>query len=816
MMKKRLKALLFVLILLLAPLCGAEADEKEPHLILNAVARYPKEIYPLDMMGKTESISYLLTVTNTGDAACALRYLRFLVGDDWDAEAFRDTVLEAGQSVTFLHDQRFSPEDVLPGTEREGILGEAEIEFTVIGGETGEYVSNIARLSHAISAEPAVGLPTLGAEMVQVQLKVNGASVHPAGYQAGEKINYQVQVTNLSSQPLPALQLEELRGGDAEARQITVINGLASGGQQTVTYTHTVNESDLSQGYLYSAVSAAWTDPASREIFASRSAPRVVMTLRGAAAPQPVGEGIQLTANAVSIPANGAYYVPGETVLISLRAVNASSSALNQVKLLDLSDTGAGPLAEIPSLLPGEEAAAELACTVTELDALLGGVRRAAAVQASDVYGNRELSLSDLLSLPVGQAETAAAVPNVHQSLTLVQREISSPAQGGAYRAGETVSYEIIVFHVAGEGAWDVSVRDILADGPVDHADRLEPGDFARFTFDHTVTEAEEQAGRVTAWAFATVERDGSFLGMSRAAAPSISPAGNGESVSADGFDLPLSGDGCSLTLLAKGSNAAEYSQHSCARHAEISKTVNDLTAAAETEEALLSAWEQAAALWTEELEALYDDYFAAASGAARMAVTQERIASLESLKTLRALMDQIYAETPAQAARCAAEEAMRRCLQLCADGHSAPNERPDSVFQAGLGKIVSTSAADTCGRMTLFTQDETVHYRDTLCAAHSMVEEAAEVLLKSAENSQSARDLWFSALRTSLNERYEKGGEETRAAVSLYLLRMDQYLSAHAETLALLYPDDPQTAREATAQSVMRAVLALCREALD
>ena len=816
MMKKRLGALLFVLVLLLTALSGGAAEEKEPRLILTAVARYPRESYPLDLMGRTESISYLLTVTNAGEAACALQSLCFQAGDHWSADSFPDTVLEAGQSVTFLHEQRFSREDILPDTEKEDILGEADILFMVIGGENSEYVSNEALVSQYISAA-AADFPSPGAELVQVRLKVNGASVHPAGYQAGERISYQVQVTNLSSQALSGLLLEELSGGDAAARQITTIDGLASGEQRTVAYTHTVNESDLSRGYLYSAVSAVWTDPATQEALASRSAPKVVMTLRGVSAPQPAGGGVQLTASLVSTPANGSYYVPSETVRISLRAVNASSSALNQVKLLDLADTGAGFLAEISSLLPGEETTAELACIVTEADALLGSLCRAAAVQAADVYGNRELTVSELLTVPVGQAENAA--PNIRQGLTLVQRETSAPAQGGAYRAGETVSYEIIAFHVAGEGAWDVSVRDILADGPdglVGRVEQLGSGDFARFTFDHTVTEAEEQAGRVTAWAYATAEQDGTYLGMSRAAAPSVSPAGNGEAVSQGSFDLPLSGDGCSLTLLAKGSDAAEYSQHYCARHAEISKTVNDLTAAAETDDALLAAWEQAAVLWTEELEALYTDCLATASGTARMAVIQERIASLESLKSLRALMDQVYAETSSQSARFVAEEAMRRCMELFCHGHSAPNDRPDSLFQNGLGKIVSTSAADACGRRTLFAQDETVHYRDTLCAAHCMVEEAAETLLENADNGQSARELWFSALRTSLNERYEKGGEETKATVGLYLLRMNQYLAAHAETLALLYPDDPQAAQEAAAQSVMRAVLALCREGLD
>ena len=89
--------------------------------------------------------------------------------------------------------------------------------------------------------------------------------------------------------------------------------------------------------------------------------------------------------------------------------------------------------------------------------------------------------------------------------------------------------------------------------------------------------------------------------------------------------------------------------------------------------------------------------------------------------------------ESLQDAARAVAEEAMRRCLELCGDGHSAPGARADSLFQSGLDKIVSAGAADACGRMTMLNQDETVQYRDTLCAVHSTVEEAAVALLEKA-----------------------------------------------------------------------------------
>ena len=665
----------------------------------------------------------------------------------------------------------------------------------------------------------------MDAELVRITLDVTGTSVHPAGYQPGEKVSYQALVLNLSSQALPALRLLELNGAEEGSREIEQFGELAPGEQRTIAFTHTVEEEDLARGYLYSAVSAAWTDPTTQKALISNSAPRVVMTLSSLSSPQPSGGGIQLTASLTGAPANGTYYIPGETAHISLRAENASSSALNHITLLDLSADGAGAVAEISSLLPGEEAEADLDYTVTELDALLGRLCCITAARAADVYGNQEMSVSDPLTAPVGRAEgtgsdseaDSIASLSTARGLTLIQRETSAPAQGGAYQAGETVSYEIIVFHGESEEVYDVWVCNSLADGPdgrVDRAEQLRPGDFARFSFEHTVTEAEEKAGCVVSWAFAEAEQDGRFLGLCRASAPVLSPAGSGEALSQGGFTLPLDGDGCSLTLLAKGSNAAEYSQHYCARHAELYKTVKDLTEAAETEEALLDAWEQAAALWTEDLNALYGEYLAAASGTARMAVMQESAACEASLTNLRDLMDQVYADTPSQAARATAEEIMRRCLELCGDGHSAPEKRTDSIFQSNLGKIVS-AGADVCGRMTMLNQDETVQYRDTLCAGHSAVEEAANALLESAEDGQNAQELWFAALRATLNKQYEKDGRENPSA-AVFALRLDRYLAARAETLALLYPDDPQAAQEAAAQSVMRAVLALCREGLD
>lgn len=829
MKKKQLGALLAAAVLLLTALGGAAAENMEPRLTLNAVARYPKESYPLDLTGRTEDIPYLLTVVNTGDAPCPLRLLICRTGaGPREERLFQETVLEAGGSLTFLHFQRFSRGDLLPGTESESTLGLVEIAFTVEGGENGEYASNEARLSHSISAAPAAGLPAAGGEFIQLELETTGAPVHPAGYQAGEKIGYQARVTNLSSLTLPAVELRELNGAEETDRELERILRLAPGEQRTLSFTHTVEEEDLARGYLYSVVSAEWTHPLTQETLVSRSAPAVAMTLSGLGSPRPMGDGIQLTASLESVPGNGSYYVPGETAHIALRAVNASSSALNQIALMNLpQDAAASPLAGFPSLLPGEEAKADLYYSVTDLDAQLGSIRCFAAAKAADVYGNQAIYVSEPLTAPAGraQAESPASEANgiaaltTARGLTLIQQEISKPAQGGAYQAGETISYEIIVFHGENEGVWDVWACSTLADSPdgrIGRAEQMQPADFSRFSFEHTVTEAEEKAGCVVSWAYAEAEQNGRILGLCRADAPVVSPAGSGNANSQGGFALPLNGDGCSLTLLAKGANAAEYSQHLCARHAEIYKAVSALTAAAEKDETLLAAWEQAAALWTEELNALYGEYLAAASGTARMAVIQEKAACFASLESERALMSRICAQAPVQAARAVAEETMRRCLELCGEGHSASGERAGGLFRDSLGKIVSAGAPDGCTRMTMLNQDETVQYRVTLCPRHSIVEEAARALLETAAPDRNAYDLWFAALGMMLKEQYEKGGEDIRSAAEVYALRMDRYLAARSETLALLYPDDPGTAREAAAQSAMRWVLDLCGEGLD
>ena len=817
---KRLAALILAMIMIMACAPGGLAEEKEPRLGLTALVRYPKESYALNPFGITNEIPFLVTVTNSGEAPCPLQTLRVKAGNRWYACPIQGPALDKGQSFTCLFGQHLYPDDLLPDTAGSGTLGTAEIIFIVTGGENGEYVSNEEKLCLRVSDEITDGLSPDGAEQVLLSVDVTGASVHPAGYQAGEKVSFQARVQNRSSQTLPALTLWEINGsGENEKREIGRITDLAPGEEQTPAYVHTITEADLERGYLYSAVSAAWDDPDGGKGLAACSVPAVVMTLNGLSAARSAGNGIRLILTLAEEPANGRYFTPGETARLSLRAANVSSAALYHVAL-----EGPDAAVEIPSLLPGEETEAHLDYTVTELDALAGVWRFRSTAQTTDVYGNQEIFVSNSLDLPTGPAADAQPAPeigllsalNAAQPLTVLQREISSPAQGGAYRAGETIEYEIIVFRGAGEGALDVWAcssldGDIL--GRVDRAEQLEPGDFVRFSHRHTVTEEEEKAGCVVCWAFAEVEWDGRFLDVYKAEAPVISPAGNGGALSQGGFALPLPEDGCHLTLLAKGTNAAEYSQDFCARHASLYKTMQEQTAAAETEEAQRDAWDQAAALWTKDLETLYGEYLAAASGAARMAVMQERSACMESLESLRALLDQAYAGTPAQAARVAAEEAMRRCLDLCGDGHTAPEARTSSIFRDALGRIVSTGAADACGRMTLLSQDGAVQYRDTLCDAHSRAEAAAAALLRQEGQCEQARSVWLAALQTGLNARCDAAGPEIRSAAAVFILRMDRYLAARAETLALLYPDDPQSAAEAAAQAAMRCVLALCRE---
>ena len=781
-------------------------------LVLNAAAQYPKESYSLDMLGRTEYIPYILTITNLQDQSCGLSAFSVTVGETTQVYPVERTSLAPGTSISFPYYHQFTKADILEETANDASLGYVMIAFSAVGFAGEEEVSaSQARLMHRISARtPENVLPPQQDIASQVLLSSVPSQTQEEAWKVGEAIPYHIEITNRSNTAISALTLREWpHAGQTEARFIDTLKDMQPGESRALDYAYTVTAEDAAQGYVYMLLSASWVDASSGTVAVCCASPWTAPALR-AEDSQAAASGLSLALRAVNPPQNGAYYTPGETVQFTVTAGNKSERALHQVTIQNPANQTI--LASIDTLAPGEEKTYTAFYGITQLDAALGRAALLAWAKAQDEGGSETAAASSPLLLSVGGGEKAA--------VTVLQKVKNLPKNGVAFQFGEKIAYEITVIG-AGQDITALTVYsslDASVSSSVGEAEALGAGEIFRCGYEHTVTAEEAEAGYIISGAYAAYETE-SGSGFEAVKEPAVSRTGAAVASSAQGgrLSLPIadSGDYCALTLTAKGANAAEYTQHYCARHAAISQMVNELISQAGEGEEKAEAWQSALLLWKDEMDGLYQQYMDAAHGSARLAVAAERLAFLNYLNAFGAQLEQLPAAYPAWRAQRMAEAVMAHCAELCYGLHRAGTPRPDSLTSGAYSRMLSTGDLDACMRMTLVSPNEDVHYRHNLCAVHSAVDEGYTLLIEQngEESLRQAAFLWLSALQRDLNSLYRQKEGEAQASIARFASAYAQYLAARSDTLSLLYPAAPNTAQEALALEMMAQAEEICQD---
>ena len=130
---------------------------------------------------------------------------------------------------------------------------------------------------------------------------------------------------------------------------------------------------------------------------------------------------------------------------------------------------------------------------VEEADVLQGAVDNLAVARAKDPS---DADAPDIVHQ--AQTHTSTVMKNGH--LTVTKETVSKPANGTAYKAGEVISYRILVKNDGNLTIRAITVTDILskAEGQViGRIDSLEPGESKAFSFAYEVTQADAQRGAV-------------------------------------------------------------------------------------------------------------------------------------------------------------------------------------------------------------------------------------------------------------------------------------------------------------------------------
>ena len=294
-------------------------------------------------------------------------------------------------------------------------------------------------------------------------------------------------------------------------------------------------------------------------------------------------------------PANGKYYVPGETVHFKVTVHNNTGVTQKAIMVVD---PLVGETKTCPDLNPGESVTLDFDYVVTEYDAIVGYVENYAYTMEIDGFSNTvwvDTGFDD----PFG----------VITALEVIKEETSTPKDPRGYQLGETISYTITVKNIGETMIVEGTVHDSLASGSgeIGAFDNLYPDTSRTYKFSYKVTESDIVNHQVVNQAFAWL--DGDVIPSEPVKSPTWSDEiTEEEKKDTSGAFLP-GDDFCKRELTGKGPATDAFSVHFCAEHLKVAEELEALKATASEEEYLKAAR-------TAYLQAMDDMYEAAADKA--------------------------------------------------------------------------------------------------------------------------------------------------------------------------------------------------------
>ena len=165
-----------------------------------------------------------------------------------------------------------------------------------------------------------------------------------------------------------------------------------------------------------------------------------------------------------------------------------------------------------------------------------------------------------------------------------------------------------------------------------------------------------------------------------------------------------------------------------------------------------------------------------------------------------------------------AAEERMEKCIGLCYELHTAPEDRPDST-EGTHTELKKGKAAKKCSRDVQYTEDGPVHLEDDQCESHTLTTQLTQALLETAETDEDREIAWLRAQGNWLLELdmmydtwYLSAEPAQKALIAADRMSFDELINARRESLAQMYPDDPAAAAEVLANMIMHRTEMICR----
>ena len=552
------------------------------------------------------------------------------------------------------------------------------------------------------------------ASLVTVEKTVVSEPANASGYAPGEKIKFEIKVTNHTGSTLNYVEINDVLAGDEVLDTPTILDG------ETVSfvYIYTVTDEDAENKNVANTASATWRDPESGEMISSMSNVVNVTIIER----QPLSFTLEKTI--VSKPKSEKGFALGDEIVFRITATNRSHEAVEHISIQDFLAApilGSSTLKEIEHLAPGASDVVEWTYTVTEKDAKENGyVTNVAYILYDDpaehtvkaLYSNvvtakayapepdmitPEPELIPPVTLPPVTPEpelippvtaapditpvpelippvTPIPLPEDTEGMTVTKTVESFPKNGSFYQVNETVSY---VIHVINNGTLpltDIKVYDILKDeGKTEIASikELAPGATSEdIRFTHVVNSDDIDNGQVLNRANALAYGQMGTILTAETEDVTV-PTGREIYPPVTNQPAPTQAPSCRVILTGHGDGAWAYTLRLCDEHRGTAAR-SGMGSEASMQAMSGEGWIEAARIWR---EAVQEEY-------ARLGETEDMAAFFSLIDSEKALLERLY-DDPFMAAREAAYQMMFRCVELC-DIRTHPNLERLECLEAG------------------------------------------------------------------------------------------------------------------------------------
>ena len=766
------------------------SDTSKVKLLLEVDQISPKK----DFYAPGDEITFKWTLINKAkkDTATSVRMYHY---KGMKADKKKD--LEIGQPETLIPDEKVTDTFVYKVTEDDALAGQFTVGF--IGrckyGKKDSESNKVWFNYSAAGAGSGVGSggwTPPSEQQLAVSKKVENEPANKFFFVKGETITYTISVANISKVDVDNVLLTDKLFPGLDVGSFSI----KAGDIKFFAVSYKVKAEDIPNGEVINTAIATYTgsDGKLKSAKASEKAPVGLDT-----------NSLYLYKTAVSTPANGLFYLPGEIITYEITVVNPTDRTFTDVRLYDDLNTDPDePIKKIGTMKPHTVKTVTFKHHTSKFEAKIGKVINVARATYVNPKKTKIQESSNVRIVPAGLENSDGVI--------VKKVIISTPANGKYYEDAEEIRYMIEVTNNTVQDITDMDVRDSLA--PIDsngfrtvyEHETLLAGETKSYPFSFLVGPADVENTIVTnvASAYWTIDGTDYFETYSD---PVYAPTAE---VAVPRVAKPVNLDGatCENPLTAVGDGVAEHDVTECDDHTETAAESRKLVESKD--------YGAAKTMWDEEIDELYGEWEENTDAEGARNAEDEQAAFDFQLGALESSLSLICSEEEVQS--IVVEERMNKCVRLCYELHSAPETRSDSLS----GDHASASKAkssDECKHEATYLANGSAHVVDGQCETHKQTMQLTSRLLENAEDDDArliawkrAQGNWLLQLNTMYDKWYLASDETQRAKIAADRISFDRLIEARKKTLADLYPDDPATAAEVLANMIMERTELICR----